>query len=200
MAKWIISTDGIAVDEIVAGPRQVTINHIAYPAEVFRMWSETELNDASIYIVTESPQPVDPNVIVNPPQYVREGRKFIETWPTTARTVDSLRTEGNARIDAWQNESLRAGVTVNGASLPSDTQSGFRAMLALQSGGENASIIMTSLNGAPVTLNADALQAYTQALHDLQEAVDTKVRTAMQIVAMSTTYQQVQAAVASLSN
>ena len=99
-------------------------------------------------------------------------------------------------VDAWQAEKLLSGVWVNGSRLPSDSQTGFRVMVAKSSG--SSSILVTPVTGPAVTLNADGMTAYTQALFALQELVDSKVRSATQTISVSTTYQQIEAAVAAL--
>jgi hypothetical protein len=104
--RWAV-VENDQVTSTFRSPTGVQISDVKYPANIFDLWSEAQLNAIGVYIVVED-SPVDPNFYtLGSIDYTYANGVVTETRNKTEKSVATLKNELTTRIKTECNMYLR---------------------------------------------------------------------------------------------
>ena len=83
--KFILSADGATVDEQLSRGRDLTVNGVRHPRDVFDKWTDAELAAIGAYRVTPATVPEGERVVSQ--RFTRNGDRFLEVVETEPKPV-----------------------------------------------------------------------------------------------------------------
>ena len=107
-----------SISKIITNPKSMVIGDVRYPAKIFQLWSQSELNAIGIYeVITDSTNRKDEAYYINTnPSYTFEDGQVTESWGTaTAKQLeDSLWTQQDSDDGDLPNDKEVGDVKVEG--------------------------------------------------------------------------------------
>ena len=104
------------IKQIITNPKPIIIDDVQYPAKIFQLWSEAELNAIGIYeVVTDSSNRKDEEYYINTDdQYNYENEQVTRSWgvatPKRLEDEDALQENGDPYLDEDGNQVVNDGL------------------------------------------------------------------------------------------
>ena len=104
------------ITKIITNPKPMIIDDVQYPAKIFQLWSEAELNAIGIYeVVTDSSNRKDEEYYINTDdQYNYENEQVTRSWgvatPKRLEDEDALQENGDPYLDEDGNQVVNDGL------------------------------------------------------------------------------------------
>jgi hypothetical protein len=104
------------IKKIITNPKPIIIDDVQYPAKIFQLWSEAELNAIGIYeVVTDSSNRKDEKYYINTDdQYNYENEQVTRSWgtatPKRLDDEDAVDENGDPVLDNDGNQVINYGL------------------------------------------------------------------------------------------
>ena len=122
-----------SVTQIIANPKTMVIGDVRYPAKIFQLWSQAELNAIGIYeVITDSTNYKDPSYYNNTnEQYNFADGQVTKSWGTaTAKRLNdenAVDEDGNNLLDDDGNQVINYGLKTEKKRIVKQQASGLLA-------------------------------------------------------------------------
>ena len=104
------------IKEIITNPKAMIIDDVQYPAKIFQLWSQAELNAIGIYeVITDSSNFKDKEYYINTnEEYNFSDNQVTKSWgtatPKRLEDEDAVDEDGNNILDADGNQVINYGL------------------------------------------------------------------------------------------
>ena len=104
------------ITKIINNPKAMIINDVQYPAKIFQLWSEAELNGIGIYeVITDLSNKKDEAYFINTnEEYNYANNKVTRSWgtatPKRLEDENAIDEDGNNILDADGNQVINYGL------------------------------------------------------------------------------------------
>ena len=121
------------ITKIITNPKPMIIDDVQYPAKIFQLWSEAELNAIGIYeVVTDSSNRKDEEYYINTDdQYNYENEQVTRSWgvatPKRLEDEDALQENGDPYLDEDGNQVVNDGLKTQKKKIVKQQASGLLA-------------------------------------------------------------------------
>ena len=121
------------IKKIITNPKPMIIDDVQYPAKIFQLWSQAELNAIGIYeVVTDSSNKKDEQYYINTnEQYTYENDEVTRSWgtatPKRLNDENAVDEDGNNILDADGNQVINYGLKTEKKRIVKQQASGLLA-------------------------------------------------------------------------
>jgi len=121
------------VKQIITNPKSIVIGDVRYPAKIFQLWSQAELNAIGIYeVVTDSSNRKDEQYYINTnEQYTYENDEVTRSWgtatPKRLDDEDAVDENGDPVLDNDGNQVINYGLKTEKKRIVKQQASGLLA-------------------------------------------------------------------------
>jgi hypothetical protein len=116
---YALVEDG-SISKLITNPKSMVIGNVRYPAKIFQLWSQSELNSIGIYeVITDSTNKKDEKWYINTNEsYSFADNQVTRSWGTatakahadtlwTQEDIDNLDNAGDLEVGDVKNEGLK---------------------------------------------------------------------------------------------
>ena len=121
------------IKEIITNPKAMIIDDVQYPAKIFQLWSQAELNAIGIYeVITDSSNFKDKEYYINTNEkYNFSDNQVTKSWgtatPKRLEDEDAVDEDGNNILDADGNQVINYGLKTEKKRIVKQQASGLLA-------------------------------------------------------------------------
>ena len=121
------------ITKIIHNPKAMIINDVQYPAKIFELWSEAELNGIGIYeVITDSTNKKDEAYFINTnEEYNYANNKVTRSWgtatPKRLEDENAIDEDGNNILDDDGNQVINYGLKTEKKRIVKQQASGLLA-------------------------------------------------------------------------
>ena len=121
------------ITKIIHNPKAMIINDVQYPAKIFELWSEAELNGIGIYeVITDLSNKKDEAYFINTnEEYNYANNKVTRSWgtatPKRLEDENAIDEDGNNILDADGNQVINYGLKTEKKRIVKQQASGLLA-------------------------------------------------------------------------
>ena len=104
------------IKKIITNPKSIVIDDVQYPAKIFQLWSESELNAIGIYeVITDSTNKKDEAYYINTnEQFDYANNQVTRSWgtatPKRLEDEDAVDENGDPLLDNYGNQVINYGL------------------------------------------------------------------------------------------
>ena len=175
------------ITKIITNPKSMVIGDVRYPAKIFQLWSQSELNAIGIYeVITDSSNLKDENWYINTNEsYAFADNKVTRSWGTaTAKAhADSLWTQADSDDGDLPDDKEVGDVKVEGLK----TQL-IRTLKQQVSGELSKTDWYITRNTEKSTAIPSAISTHRDAVRTKQAEMETAITNASNTPALETLY------------
>ena len=122
-----------SISKIITNPKAMVIGDVRYPAKIFQLWSESELNAIGIYeVITDSTNKKDEAYYINTnEQFDYANNQVTRSWvtatPKRLEDEDAVDENGDPLLDNYGNQVINYGLKTEKKRIVKQQASGLLA-------------------------------------------------------------------------
>ena len=122
-----------SISKIITNPKAMVIGDVRYPAKIFQLWSESELNAIGIYeVITDSTNKKDEEYFINTnEEYNYADNQVTRSWgtatPKRLEDEDAVDENGDPLLDNYGNQVINYGLKTEKKRIVKQQASGLLA-------------------------------------------------------------------------
>ena len=122
-----------SISKIITNPKSMVIGDVRYPAKIFQLWSESELNAIGIYeVITDSTNKKDEAYYINTnEQFDYANNQVTRSWgtatPKRLEDEDAVDENGDPLLDNYGNQVINYGLKTEKKRIVKQQASGLLA-------------------------------------------------------------------------
>ena len=122
-----------SISKIITNPKSMVIGDVRYPAKIFQLWSESELNAIGIFqVITDSTNKKDEAYYINTnEQFDYANNQVTRSWgtatPKRLEDEDAVDENGDPLLDNYGNQVINYGLKTEKKRIVKQQASGLLA-------------------------------------------------------------------------